>query len=380
MSRDIYVSTIIDSYNYGTVLQSVATKDLLDQYGNPLFVDYCRPDWTKTGLRDIYLKDGKHNLLINIIRYAAALPELRANRKLFRNFVTQRLPLVDADKFINGGEFDNEAIYCVGSDQTWNEELNKGIDPVYTLMNVPASCRKITVSASFGRLSIPADEEASMKPLLKQFNAISVRESSSVKILEHMGITGSVALKDPVLLCRPEFWHELSATEPKYNEPYVLVYMLNKNECMTDYAKNLAAKLGIKTRVVTFTPRKPAPEGCESICQPTPEQWLAVFRDASYVVTDSFHGTCFSILFEKPLVVFNPPRFSVRLADVLNDFNLSERRVADNACPEDIDVDEKAIDWASVRCSLVEFRSEGKRFLDGCLSQNNNGIAAKARA
>lgn len=361
----IYVSTIIDSYNYGTVLQAVATRDVLGPYGKPLFIDYCREAWTHEGLRDIYLKDMNHFLPINIVRYFVALPELKTNKKLFRSFVERQLHLVDANPFIAGsGRFDEQAVYCVGSDQTWNEELNKGIDPVYTLKNVPSDCRKISLSASFGRPSIPDAEAAKMKPLLEQFDAISVRESSSVSILEQMGIKGSVALKDPVLLCRPQLWHELSHSVPKYKDQYVLIYMLNHNQRMIGYAQQLAEEKGLKVRIVTFSPRKPGSAGCESICQPTPEQWLAAFRDADYVVTDSFHGTCFSILFNKPMIVFDPPRYSVRLTDVLKDFDLSDRRTDNQVAIKDIDTADGEIDWGPVQTMLADFRKVASEFLD----------------
>ena len=70
--KNIYVSTIIDSYNYGTVLQAAATRDVLEPYGKPLFIDYCREAWTRKGLRDIYLKDKNHPLLLNVVRYSRA--------------------------------------------------------------------------------------------------------------------------------------------------------------------------------------------------------------------------------------------------------------------------------------------------------------------
>jgi hypothetical protein len=81
------------------------------------------------------------------------------------------------------------------------------------------------------------------------------------------------------------------------------------------------------------------------------------------VVTDSFHGTCFSILFEKPMVIFDPPRFSVRLTDLLVDFNLSCRRVEgfDDAMLRGID--SATIDWDEVRLRLEHERAVAREFL-----------------
>lgn len=362
---DIYVSTIIDSHNYGTVLQAVATRDVLEGYGHPIFIDYCRPQWTTKGWMRSYMGNTERSLPERAARLAANAPVHHRTRRLFRSFVEKHLELCDVTPYLTGGEgLDSHSVYCVGSDQTWNIECNYGIDPVYFLANVPASFRKISFSASFGRPSLSAEEAALTKPLLEQFDAISVRESSSVAILEGMGLSGT-ALKDPVLLCRPEMWHELASGVPAAEEGYVLVYMLNDNPAMCAFARELAVRKGLRAKIVTFNPMKRAPEGIEGACLPTPEEWVALFRDASFVVTDSFHGTCFSLLFERPMVVFDPPRFSVRLKDVLSDFDLADRRVADGRDP--MSIADEPLDWGSVKAKKTTFSGEAKTFLDGTL-------------
>lgn len=367
----IVVSTIIDSHNYGTVLQAVATRDVLSRYGRPVFIDYCRPHWTTKGWAMSYMGNASRSVPERLARLAANAPIRYKSSKLFRSFVERELELCSSTPYLLKGEgLDPNAVYCVGSDQTWNIECNFGIDPVYFLANVPEVYRKISFSASFGRPSLSPEESEFTKPLLSQFEAISVRESSSVSILEGMGLSGT-ALKDPVLLCRPELWHEIAARVPASNENYVLVYMLNENPEMCSFARKLADHEGIRARIVTFNPLKRAPEGLEGVCLPKPEEWVALFRDASYVVTDSFHGTCFSLLFEHPMIVFDPPKFSVRLKDVLTDFGLADRRVAEGCDPMHIAAE--PIDWDSVRTKKGEFSGEAKAFLDGVF-----GVSARA--
>lgn len=367
----IVVSTIIDSHNYGTVLQAVATRDVLSRYGRPVFIDYCRPHWTTKGWAMSYMGNASRSVPERLARLAANAPIRYKSSKLFRSFVERELELCSSTPYLLKGEgLDPNAVYCVGSDQTWNIECNYGIDPVYFLANVPEVYRKITFSASFGRPSLSPEESELTKPLLSQFEAISVRESSSVSILEGMGLSGT-ALKDPVLLCRPELWHEIAARVPASNENYVLVYMLNENPEMCSFARKLADHEGIRARIVTFNPLKRAPEGLEGVCLPKPEEWVALFRDASYVVTDSFHGTCFSLLFEHPMIVFDPPKFSVRLKDVLTDFGLADRRIAEGCDPMHIAAE--PIDWDSVRTKKGEFSGEAKAFLDGVF-----GVSARA--
>lgn len=366
--RDIYVATIIDSHNYGTVLQAVATRDVLSRYGRPLFVDYCRPQWTHRGWARSYLgREG--NGLVNAAKLLSNVPSRMRCERIFRSFVESELELVPSAPFLEGGgAFDEGAVYCVGSDQTWNIECNYGIDPVYFLSNVPDTCPKIAFSASFGRLSLGEEELRRTRPLLKGFRAISVRESSSVSILESMGIRGGVALKDPVLLCSPGLWDEVSAGVGPSGEGYVLVYMLNRNPRMCEYARLVAGELGVEARIITLNPIKRPPAGLRGVCLPTPAEWVALFRDARYVVTDSFHGTCFSLLFERPLTVFYPPRFSVRLSDVLSDFGLSGRRAGEGPAGA-ISVHREPVDWTAVGEAKERFRAEAREFLDGCLQE-----------
>lgn len=365
--RTIYVATIIDSHNYGTVLQAVATKDALAEYGIPVFVDYRRKGWTNKAWLQNYM-GGPGNAAVNLARFAASVPARTRSSCIFRSFVEENLALCDSARFLNGGEFESDACYCVGSDQTWNALYNDGIDPVFFLENVPTDCKKISYAASFGRPDIEEAEREPTARLLGRFSAVSVRESSSVAILDSLGVRGGVALKDPVLMCRSALWQELVSDVPVARAGYVLVYMLNPNERMCEYARSLAVKRGIEAKIVTFKPFKPAPKGLRGVCLPTPREWVALFRDASYVITDSFHGTCFSLLFEKPMTVFNPPRFSVRLADVLSDFGLSDRLVADDAAADEIRIQDDAIDWAAVRAAKERFSAEGKAFLDASLT------------
>ena len=203
LKQDILTcATIIDSHNYGTVLQAVATRDVFEHYGHPVFIDYCRPHWTTKGWIKSYMGNTNRNVPERLARLVANAPVRHKSSTLFRSFVERELELCSSAPYLaHGGGPDSNAVYCVGSDQTWNIECNYGIDPVYFLKNVPGNYKKIAFSASFGRPSLSAEEAALTKPLLSQFDAISVRESSSVAILEEMGLNGT-ALKDPVLLCR----------------------------------------------------------------------------------------------------------------------------------------------------------------------------------
>lgn len=368
-SQTIYVSTIIDTFNYGTVMQAVATRDVLSAYGRPIFIDYYRPQWTSDGHKTMCL-ERSGNSLANRLRYFITAPNWNRQRRMFREFLECELDLCDARPYLKGGDFDYDAVYCVGSDQTWNFIDNEGLDPVYFLSNVPDDYKKIAFSASFGRTSLGKGETELTKRALAGFDAISVRESSSVAILKSLGLDG-VALKDPVLLCNPALWQRLASGVPQNTAPYVLVYRLNESEALLDYARGLAEEMGCEVKLVTFSPRQSlsAGHGVQAVMQPSPSEWLALFRDAAYVVTDSFHGTCFSLAFERPMTVFDPPKYSVRLTDVLRDFGLGDREVPCDASPELVDVHTRDVDWRAVDALKARFSREARDFLDGYIGE-----------
>lgn len=198
LRQKIYVSTIIDSFNYGTVMQAVATRDVLSAYGDPVFIDYYRPQWTPEGYRNLKLS-GPGNPILKRLKYFLTRPQLERQRRMFRDFIERELPLCDAGPYLHGGEFDSDAVYCVGSDQTWNFEDNEGLDPVYFLVNVPDTCRKIAFSASFGRDVLGAEERDLTKEALSGFDAISVRERA--RAWRFWNLWGSGALLSKIPSC-----------------------------------------------------------------------------------------------------------------------------------------------------------------------------------
>lgn len=366
-AQTIYVSTIIDTFNYGTVMQALATKILLSHYGRPVFIDYCRPQWTPNGHRELCLEKSG-NLIKKELKYILTVRDWDRQRAMFRTFIEHELELCDAAPFRFGGEFDNNAIYCVGSDQTWNFEDNSGLDPVYFLRNVPDSCKKIAFSASFGRERLGETEAKLTKQALEKFDAISVRERSSIKILDSLGLRGT-ALTDPVLMCDSSLWKNLAKGTSRSTHPYLLVYRLNQNDLMVEYAIKLAKLMELDTKIITFTKKQSlaVPKGTHAVLLPSPDEWLSMFRDAEYVVTDSFHGTCFSLLFERPMTVFDPPKYSVRLRDILNDFGLRERRVPFGSELATICIHRNSVDWDMVQGVRSEYKRKAKTFLDDCL-------------
>jgi len=371
MKKTIYVATIIDSYNYGTVLQAVATRGALDKLGETRFVDYRRSYWTNAELVKRCIVTAS-NPVKGVLSAVSQMSNRLISRKRFRPFVEKHLELCSSGRFENGGDFSDDAVYCVGSDQTWNYECNEGIDPVFFLQNVPDECIKISYAASFGRSELLEEEKNEAARLLRRFAAISLRESSGVGVLESIGIAGGVVIHDPVLLCGRNLFDQLAeSVSQNGGRPYVLIYQLNRGQALLGYAEKLAKAAGCDVVKVSLDWKEKLPEGWRKELFPPVERWVSLFRDASYVVTDSFHGTCFSLLFHKPLGVFDPPKYSVRLHDVLKDFCMMQRLLSSYEGEPPLLCEMGKVDWDSVDIRFRQYQDYAFEWLQEALSSDD---------
>lgn len=339
LDKPIYISTIIDSFNYGTVLQALATNNILRKYGSPYFVDYKRPQWTTRGWLATTIFDQNYNPLLNLLRVITQAPNRLYGERLFHHTIKNYLSLISAESFLGKRPFslDEDAIYCVGSDQTWNFEYNHGIDPVYFLKYVPDKCFKFSFASSFGRASLSKREREETYEALKRFSSLSVREKSSVGILNDIGLS-AIALCDPVLLCDQRYWNKLAniknspLNEIKKN--YILIYQLNQRSDIVNHALELQRKEDLEVIIIGLDWKLPAPKGTKRILYPSIETWLKLFSQASLVLTDSFHGTCFSLIFKRPFISFAPPKYSIRISDLLSELALASSNYI-NSYPSD---------------------------------------------
>lgn len=271
------------------------------------------------------------------------------------NFIQGRIMLVDFSRAQKGGY----AAYVVGSDQVWRKPYT--YIPHNLLNFVKNDTPKISYAASFGRDDLDEYGDkliAKTKKLAQRFDAISVREDSGVDIVkEHWGLEAEHHV-DPTLLLNAADYSKL-IDEPT-SELYapdgdLFSYVLDTNESKQGIADIVAKSQGLKVFTVI--------DGDENNGKPMPpvEQWLRSFRDAKYVVTDSFHGTVFSIIFNKPFIAIgNKERGLARFTSLLKMFGLEDRLVtsADEVTDELIN---KPIDWNAVNARVKA--EQGRSFV-----------------
>lgn len=201
--------------NYGSVFQTFATEKIFESLVCEVeTIDYIR----ETAQLDSFWKIIKHGgpgWKIKMKQLALyLLPNSKDKRverlDAFRQkhlHLTKRRYLSDKDLEENTPEAD---IYCTGSDQTWNTEIQHGVPRAFFLAFAPENKKRISFSASFGISELPVRDKAEAKELLSKYSAISVRETSGKKILDDLGFTDSVQVLDPTLVANPEMWYSLA--------------------------------------------------------------------------------------------------------------------------------------------------------------------------
>lgn len=223
-----------------------------------------------------------------------------ANFLLFNSLIKYSAPYYSIDSlYINPPHYD---IYISGSDQIWNPDMPFENEP-YLLTFAPSDKKRIAYASSFGRQSLPDEFKKHYKNCLEKYNSISVREASGQKIIEELGELESDLVLDPTMLFDSEYWHTISS-KPNIKQRYLFCFSLNNNIELLTYASKICKKNNLA--LVIISNEKHAFEGVISIIKPDsgPKEWLGFIENAEYVITDSFHGSVFSILFKKSFLSY----------------------------------------------------------------------------
>lgn len=250
--------------------------------------------------------------------------------------------------------------YIIGSDQVWRPRYSPCIED-YFLGFLPGGSRakRIAYAASFGtdRWEYSPQQEKLCGDMLKKFDAVSVREETAVELcLEHWNIEPSHQL-DPTLLIDREAYLKLAEHIELAKPRTLLTYILDPTPDTDALIEKTAENEGLLPYSICATLSAPAP----SI-----GRWLAGFRDAETIITDSFHACVFSIIFERPFIVYcNPERGRARLDSLLKIFGLEDRLVFSAA--EAAAKEFAAIDWENVKKVLTQRKKEAENFLKTAL-------------
>ena len=311
----ISLITIKSPYNCGAVLQCFAIFEYLKKLNFDVqMIDYCPKDLRGGGS---FLKE----TIMKLLTFSKRSKINKFNKEnltytniCYRNYreLKKKPPISD--------------IYIVGSDQVWNSQLSKGkLDPVFFLDFIKNK-KKISYASSMGRDDININELKIMKKYLKDFAHISVREESAKQLLESVEVKNAEVVLDPVFLLEKQD-HEKFIKPIKYKK-YLLIYSFEKNPTIEKLAQEVSKEMGLQTiEIGAFRPKYSHNKYLPNIGI---EDFLSLIYYADFIITSSFHGTAFSILFNKQFVSVEPLIRKTRLKSILNTFEINKRLVSAN--------------------------------------------------
>lgn len=264
----------------------------------------------------------------------------------------------------------NKVLTC--SDQLWSPSaLASGF---YNLMFAPENMPKVSWASSFGVSKIPWYQKSRTKKFLKRIENISVRENRGAEIVKELTDREVPVLMDPVFVFDKAEWNELVPCETPEWDNYIFCYFLGDNPEHRKAAKELSKKTGLK--IVTMRHLDRYIESDESFgdyapYDVNPVRFLNILRNATYICTDSFHGTAFSVIFEKKFMVFD--RYSdtssnsknSRIESVCKNLGIENRRYCSD---KDIsEVMKQDIDYGFVETELSKYRDKTLKYLKSAL-------------
>lgn len=321
------VITFHSANNYGAVLQTWALQKVLKELGaKPGVINY-HPDIID-GLYDpMKLKKGITRDLLKLKVYIRNRKSLIRYKK-FKSFIRTKLNLIGdyrTYKDLVEARLNLDA-YIVGSDQVWNPTHIGGFDPAYYLEFAEQGSRRISYAASLGTDYIAAKYKNKMEKALKGFTAISVRERSVQAAVSELADKPVEVVLDPTLLLNVEDYDEIKI-KSKYKKPYILVYSIEKNAQLIEFANKISVSLGMP--ILQRRPSGGLINQMEPFYTSDAGEFLGYIESAEYVITNSFHGTVFSVLYGKPFVSMLHTDTGKRTEDLLNELGLSSHILHD---------------------------------------------------
>ena len=362
MEKKACLITIHVGSNFGSVLQTYATCKVLERFGISItLLNYIPRRVTISGFL------ANRRTLKSKIKAIIGLPILCCNKLIYGGFVKQHCKLTK--KIYNPEDYNKLPLqfnrYIVGSDQVWNSKHNEGVDVMYYFSYVPHGAIKVAFASSFGREILNKEEIDRIRPWLMEFSAISVRETSAISVLKTMGINTAIQIVDPTFLLSKEEWKAQLIKRQIINEPYLLMYLpyniVDKNS-IYHYARKIATLNNWKIVTFSWDVRKDKLAD-KTMIFASPKDFLSLMFYAEFVITNSFHGTAFSINLNKQFLTFSPSEFSTRICSILDLVNLRSRFITSMLDLSEQNKHNEKINYAPINDILDKEREKAFQFI-----------------
>mgnify|MGYP003482976686 FL=1 len=364
--------------NYGGILQAYALQKVLQQMGHDVtLIDksrFIKLPFFSFSRYYLYFK----RLILKIIS-DRSLP-VRWDKKRNEDmaimstntypFILKHIKRIEANDNYSNIKQDDFDAFVVGSDQVWRPMYfgQKIIPCAYLSFAKEWNVKRISYAASFGTEDWEYTEEqtAECKELIRLFDAVSVRESSAVELCKKHFDTSAMHVLDPTMLLDASDYIKLFEEANTPQSPGSLMcYILDENKEKQEVVSCIEQTLHLKSFSVN-SKYEVADAPLEERIQPPVETWLRGFYDADFVITDSFHACVFSILFEKPFIVYgNKDRGMARFNSLLSIFGLENRLITNS--DDALRIINEPIDWKNVNAKKKEWQEKSFTFLENNL-------------
>lgn len=355
VKKKIGIISILKVNNYGAELQAYALQCKLSQLGyDSEIIDYlfyknkkhiktkASKPWIDIGWKR-KIKEFLYPIVYSIktVRY---YKDKKSRQMKFDIFHDENTKLsTKTYRSINelyDEEFDYD-VFIVGSDQVWNPYTNTNLDP-YFLTFAGGNKKCISYASSFGVSMVPEHYKRIFKTRLERFNAISVREKQAVGLINILSNKKAYHVLDPTLLLNFSEWNKI-AIMPKQEAPYILLYILSSSTYATKLAEAISEQKGWQIiRICKEASPEDKNSKIKNITNAGPSEFLGLFINASMVITNSFHGSVFSVNFNIPFftIISKQKTNNSRQESLLSLLKLENRLLIEGtAMPSTLDVD-----------------------------------------
>lgn len=362
----IALVTIHNVTNYGAILQAYATKIALSKYGEVNVIDY-QNQYLNKNMHKVRFEGSVHGIKM-LVHDILNLPWRTRLLSRFKNFTDTNLnlTLTMSDKDLSEGKLNEYDVYVCGSDQIWNpvvvSPIDK-IDPIFFLSFAPSVSKKFSYASSIGHHHFTQAEKKQVKELLDKFEMVSVRESDGKKKLEEILPEKEIFhVVDPTLLLPKKEWYSLFNVKQN-NEKYILVYSVPRTDLIKKAIVYFSQKMGLKVIAID---RMFFPIGKidKHVRDAGPNEFIQLFANASFIITDSFHGSCFSVNFEKPFACISAKKGANRQESLLKLLGIEERIMY---TVEDFSNLNLNVDYNEVTPKLEKIRNESLSFIEAAI-------------
>ncbi|MTC49066.1 hypothetical protein GKR59_05305 [Providencia alcalifaciens] len=333
--KRIGIITIHRANNYGAFLQAFATQEVLKKYGYVEIIDYENKKLESSfSLIRIDLTSPK-SILSSIKDILRIIPRFRVIKK-FKLDIEQKFNLSKRlnDNNISDYANDHYDVLVSGSDQIWNPTCvssNGDINSIYFLNFGNDNIKRISYASSMGNFKIKKENTTTITNLLKKYEYLSVREKETCKDIENLIHNNVSHVLDPTLLLDKDDWlgrfpEKSSRIEKMVDKNYVLFYSVPKIKESRLAVEYFSKKIGYEI-ISIDQDIYPYYKAQNKIRDASISEFLHLFKNAKYIITDSFHGVCFSLIFRKDFYVIHPGNLSNRIESLLESISLSDRLI-----------------------------------------------------